>query len=570
MNTIFKYRILACAALAVALLAGTSCEDNTDIVDTSNNPNADKTLYDVIINDSELTDFVEVLDSCTLNGVSVADSLFNKSRVYTLWAPKNKAFDKDSILDRIKDGYRDDVMRTFVQSHVANHLHPAKGVFEKDNYVLMLNDKMVLFEGSYKPEIGYKFAGQTLAEANIKVWNGMLHKLDKASEYRYNIWEYLKLGEEVMEGWKVDSFSNYLYSYDDRRFRADLSILGPTVDGVQTFLDSVWVTSNKMLSIYGGIAPLNAEDSSYTVYVPTNDAWESFLAKAKTHFNYKVVALENSLKSDTILNDSIREYYPRYNMLKYLAFSDHEQVYAGIDSIMPANRDKWERPGFPKEKLESKVVYSKILSNGKINIVNEFPYTVFDLWHDTIKIQGEDASMRYYISGEDQALVHYVYEDDVNPKYEEDSIKLAGSGYFEALASSSSVVLQYKLPNVKSASYKIAVVIVPKDIKEEFDESEVKPTRFRCNVIQSGAENLYVGKSYITTDPTRLDTVFLPDLVKSKDTAVVRFPVCEYYNTHKQEDFTTLLQMTTSGSTKTYDRSLRIDEILLIPVEDAE
>ena len=61
MNTIFKKRFFAIASLFAMLFATSSCEDNLGIQVTDEAPNADKTLYEVIVNDPDLTDFVEVL-----------------------------------------------------------------------------------------------------------------------------------------------------------------------------------------------------------------------------------------------------------------------------------------------------------------------------------------------------------------------------------------------------------------------------------------------------------------------------------------------------------------------------
>ena len=165
MNTIFKRSFFAVASLFSIFLVCSSCEDNIGINVTDEAPNADKTLYEVIMNDPELTDFVEVLNACNVRSkkrpdeiISVADSLFNTSRVYTVWAPKN-GFNKDSILQRIKAGYREDVMKTFVFSHVANYLKAAKGKYdEKGEYILLLNDKKLIFAGSY--DKGYTWTNE--------------------------------------------------------------------------------------------------------------------------------------------------------------------------------------------------------------------------------------------------------------------------------------------------------------------------------------------------------------------------------------------------------------------------
>ena len=86
MNTIFKHKILAGAMLFGAMFLASSCDDSEGLKVTPEFPNADKTMFEVISSDSELTDFMAVLNAC---GAHCADSLFNKTRVYTLWAPVN-------------------------------------------------------------------------------------------------------------------------------------------------------------------------------------------------------------------------------------------------------------------------------------------------------------------------------------------------------------------------------------------------------------------------------------------------------------------------------------------------
>ena len=124
MNKIFRHKILAGAMLLGVMFAGSSCQDEDGIRVTSVTPFADKTLYEVIVGDPELTDFVEVINAC---GAHCADSLFNQSRVYTVWAPVNGTFNKDSIIaetvaDSTGNSNRDLVFRSFVEAHVANHL----------------------------------------------------------------------------------------------------------------------------------------------------------------------------------------------------------------------------------------------------------------------------------------------------------------------------------------------------------------------------------------------------------------------------------------------------------------
>ena len=85
------------------LLLASSCEDNLGVQVTAEAPNADKTLYQIIMQDKELTDFVEILDACNIPSsksneiVSVADSLFNTSRLEAERVPKTEKLLKLTI-----------------------------------------------------------------------------------------------------------------------------------------------------------------------------------------------------------------------------------------------------------------------------------------------------------------------------------------------------------------------------------------------------------------------------------------------------------------------------------------
>ena len=574
------------------LLVGSSCEDNIGIKVTDEAPNADKTLYDVIVNDPELTDFVDILNACNIpseknpdNIISVADSLFNTSRVYTVWAPKNGSFNKDSIIARINDGYRDDVMKTFVFSHVANYLKAAKGKYEENGeLILMLNNKKLTFDGSYKT--GYTLEGKELISVNNRVKNGIIHKLSTVADYQYNIWEYIYSSKSEL---KVDSMVNYLYSYNDTAFAEHLSIRGPIVSGNVTYLDSVFEISNKLLSKYnGGVGNLDNEDSLYTFYLPTNDLWDEMIEKGKKHFNYRYSAASNEK-----LIDSLKLYYPRYYMTKYLTYSDFEQRYVPEDkqndSVMPVQYE-YPRKLFSKEDLEACVVDTKVLSNGTVKIIDKFPYSIFDLWHDTIRIEAENQ----YLMNQDPTKSkldfmneYTVYEKDINPELK--GTKLSGSRYIKVQGAKDATntndrraAIQYYVPNIKSATYKVALIFVPENIVDPKREPGKKIV-ITCSVLGYDPESttgldistlngeldkrtgLRKGEK-ITLDPkkgylTQVDTVVLEEPVKIK--------VCEYNSIDDIKTVETGIRLVTDGM-KANDNAIRLDAILLIPVEDED
>ena len=578
MNTIFKRSFFAATSLFSIFLVCSSCEDNIGIKATDEAPNADKTLYEVIMNDSELTDFVEVLNACNVRSkkrpdeiISVADSLFNTSRVYTVWAPKNGTFKKDSIIKRINDGYRDDVMKTFVFSHIANYLKAAKGKYDEDGeHILMLNDKKLVFKGSY--DEGYTFGGKELSEVNNRVKNGIIHKLSSVSEYTYNIWEYIyTYSQNQASLHKVDSLVNYLYSFNDTVFSEYLSIPGPVVNGAETYLDSVFNYENKLLSRYnGGVGNLNNEDSLYTFYLPTNDVWDNMIAKAEKHFNYTLKSPNANIKVDTALIDSLRHYYPRHNIIKYLAYSEIEQrdYKYSADSVMPVQYE-YPRKHFARSVFnEEAVVDTKVLSNGTIKVINEFPYSMFDLWHDTIRIEAEDMGLLNIDETESEEWIkRYNVSDKAINK--EAGTKISGQYISFGDENNTKNKLCYYIPGVKSATYKVALIFVPRNItSSKVNPDDYKKPRFRCTVKQyfpaTGLiDNVASSEANIQPAKDRIDTLYLKKLMT--------FPICEYNIATKVENYTAKIYIEGyNGTSSQYDNTIRLDAILLIPVEDAE
>ena len=581
MNKIIRHKVLAGAMLFGLMLAGSSCEDNEGIRVTPTTPFADKTLYEVIVNDPDLSDFVEVLDAC---GAECADSLFNHSRVYTVWAPVNGTFNKDSIIaETVADstGYsnRDIVFRSFVESHIANHLVPANGHLDKTNNIMLLNNKNAVFAGDYKN--GYTFSGIKLDpnNTNIRVWNGILHKIAGPSEYKYSIWEYMKVAENV------DSVRDFLYSYNVTEFNKGQSIAGPIVDGEQTYLDSVFTTSNVWLDAWRGVGNIDSEDSTYVVYVPSNDMWTRMTQKAESHFNYDLSFSDLVLSpAKKIERDSLRKYYARLHNLKYMSYSVNEQQHLeNPDSAVPAYRNVYRRPRFAVADLEKNVIFEKELSNGTFKVVDAMPYKQTDLWHDTIFLEGENQSMWNYgdeVPTEIETLT--AYKSQLNKK---DSMligaEVSGGAYFN-YAKESSVTAYFKIPKVLSAKYHVAVIVVPKNITNEFIEKEkMYPNKFTAVIKQSPGKGsqikLYEAKASqaLYTDPFKMDTLFFTDNKGKK--AEITPTYCEFYDGSAAKDYNVSLEIKSIAATAAekkkginYDTSIRIDKIMFIPVPDSE
>ena len=374
-------------------------------------------------------------------------------------------------------------------------------------------------------------------------------------------------------------------------FNEGQSISGPVVNGEQTFIDSVFTTSNVWLDAWGGVGNINSEDSTYIVYVPTNELWNKMVKKAESHYNYDL-SFESLTEAKKVERDSLRGYYARLHNLKYMTYSVNEQKHvASSDSMMPVYRGG-KRPLFAKADLEKDVIFEKELSNGTFKIVEAMPYKQTDLWHDTIFIEGENQSMWNYANRPAEVEVLTAYKNQLNKDSMLLGAEVSGGAYFSYSKSSGTATASFKIPRVLSAKYHVAIVVVPKNITNEFiNKEEMYPCRFDILMKQELGKvdpltnktsiELYAAKynrtasldKSLQTDPFKMDTLFF---TTDGEKAIIQPRYCEFYD-GEAKDYNVTLQIASTTATnaekkqgKNFDTSIRIDKILLIPVLDSE
>ncbi len=566
MNTIFKHRIISGVMLFAMLFASVSCQDEIGLNVTDEVPNIDKTMLEIISSDGELANFLEVVNEC---GEHCADSLFNTSRVYTVWAPVITDEEKQDLIAQINNGARESVFSKFVLAHICNYLQPANGELLETNRVRLLNNKAAVFAGNYTE--GYSFAGKRVVVPNNRVKNGILHKIEKPADYSLNIWEYLKSEP------RVSAVVEHLLSYDTLVFDRGQSQPGPIVNGKETFLDSAFVLQNDMLNPRG-VGYLNEEDSMYTVYVPTNEVWEKLVAKCEQHHTYNLAKYSGPAELTDEERAEKRFETARLNAIKFMTYSEYEQrdLEHPEDSVWPAWRGG-TRKLFPKTRFKVVEGSERVLSNGHFYIVDEAPFDQFDLWHDTIKMECENRSFSTISTSNQQRFYRKIAKNEINKDPAFAGVEISGGNYLEITPNTgASGTAEFKIPEVLSASYNVALIVVPTNIKE--DKTGIKPNKFDIEIKQKnntgGTASKYSVKD-LESSNNMLDTLFLPDKKDASKRAVVKFDYAEVYNTNLPKDYSVTMSIKTTYSSKpsiknNYDFSFRIDAILLIPVLDAE
>ena len=545
-NIVFK--ALTCG---LASLAFTAC---TDTWESHYQPkpelNASETLWELIEADPELTKFAEFAKATGY------DEVLSQNRFYTVWAPVNDAefFVGKENLDwaELSDSMLEVFKYEFIENHIADYNHTATGTMSK-NLVKMLNGKYNGFNGTTGD---YIFKNAAVTQANIAAKNGLLHKTADNAIFTANIWE--QLDKES----SISLLNGFLKSYNEIRFDEINSVQGPTVNGQVTYLDSV---INEYNEWFGRIGQLNREDSSYTMFAPTDKAWAEAYEQAKTYFVYDEATADRDSLQDVITKDF---------MVRHLVFSNTLQK-SPTDSLV--SYYSYFRPevfkGEDLEKLYANLIDTKELSNGTLHIVDSYNYRTF--WHDTLRVQGE--SLYGDAEGAEtpeykQAIKSYatISKDSVDKYYQTSNGNI---GVYEPSVPTGNPTLVYTIKNTLSAKYRIKLVLAPATFVN-WRDTVLQPNKFNAKLsyrdLNGKKKTLDMGKNN-TTAPSRekWETITLIPSNAAEGEDYFTFPVNEFDLTSQETTITQLqIQGKVSAREQGFDRRLRVEQVFLEPVTE--
>jgi hypothetical protein len=268
--------IICHLSLSVAL---TSCSDyddyNTAPVDVQ--ASANSTLWENISNDPQLTKFTALARQCKFS------EALNSPRFYTVWAPVDNAFN-DEEYQRLLHSDSATILKQFMQQHITEYNYPISAALDSTT-IVSLNFK-------HHPFTQQSFDGISYANVNMPAANGLMHKINGFSEFFNNLYENI----DNLTG--CDAIKNYIQKYDEYYLDLNASVVGPLVNGKQTYLDSVMAKRNNVIRNIMH-ADLEDEDSTYCMLIPNDKAWADAYAKIHPCFNYiaKMDYMDLSLKS---------------------------------------------------------------------------------------------------------------------------------------------------------------------------------------------------------------------------------------------------------------------------------
>lgn len=596
--------------VAGGMLAATSCSDFSDYNTAPDDfgMTGGKTLWQNISENNNLSKFAEIVEKAGFK------SNLNAPTFYTLFAPQDGTYNADSVLQILESGLPEDtaiVLKEFVKQHIVEFNHPINGSVEETK-LLSLNAKSHEFSQEHYGD------GTFTSSINIPASNGVMHIMNGKEGFYTNIYEYL----DKVEGCNL--FRDYVKQYDEQYIDESNSILGPIVNGKQTYEYIEYKHRNAVINdiLY---AQLENEDSSYTMLFPNDEAWQKSYDRIKGDFNYLEKISYNDLslsslssagasmkatdgKQDMTIGsasyvDFLTDSLTQMMMVRNLAFSHgypiNDVLLNGdgteIDSVFSTRRNKL----VSAKDIEDHTLETYRMSNGFVRVTDSIPFQpwqtfepvlasmnvgrVYPTTVSTVDLYGTKEVFKR--GGERDTLFKYV------PDYFYDRIlgeKSGDSKYFSFVNSScgQSVApeLDFKLRNVLSTTYHIYVVTMPNQILDNPEEgiiSKLKPYYLSFYLNYTDATNtlkheqLFLsenadpawGPKEVTESKVR-HIVTEPGYAQVIDLGEFTFPVSYY----ELDAYPSLMmchtqKFNTSSKREKYEHELRVAGVYLVPVE---
>lgn len=538
-NKIFHNAMIAMATLSTVAVA-TACSDWDDHYTDNVTGGASASLWENIQANGNLSEFASLLKK------GGYDELLNGSQTYTVWAPLDGTYNYDSLASISVSALQNE----FLANHVAQFNFSASGAIDDD--VTMLNSKVMKFTGNGS----YSIDGVSVSTANLPGNNGTLYTINGKMPFLPNIFESLN-----SDYYPLDSISNFYNSYTTSTLDEDRSVIGPIVNGEQTYLDSVMTSYNLLRVLYQ--QRIQVEDSSYTMILPTNKAWNSAVATLKDLYVYPsqltYVTDPNDASTNqqlTINNTYLQDSLVKRSILVDLAYNNNMYDNGKLLSLQTGGT-------LAVDSLVSttgSVVYTEDAndlfvgatrvdkSNGAVWITDSLRMRPWTSWSPVIKVECEYGSRLSYSRN---AVTSVVSTTTKNANVEG---TVSGSGYLEVTPTRTNVYPEvgFAIPNVRSTTYKVYVVVAPANYVSS-TVALADPIQMRTRFLYNDANGRDRNTSNYNArenDVAKVDTVELED---------VTFPVA-YAGT----DATPLLRI--QSRARDYNaKIMRLDCIILVP-----
>jgi len=491
-----KYSLLVAITVSILFIACSNEEwdkhfNNTDVV------LSDETLTDYIKSEPSFSIFYRMMQ------ISGYDIILNEPQSFTVWVPVDSVMSSFAYLKQTDPKLIDTLYITeTVANHITRFTYPTSGLDSVRVY--LLSKKLVDFQ---LINSDYYFGKNRLGSTiNISAKNGILHTITGYQPYVPSLWLH------------VSRLQN--------------------ADSIYNFFQSLIVTDDygdEYNTIFKEYAQLDNDDSTYTMLLPTDNAWRIQLANILPY--YKVFEDRKGKQWD----------YSKLALIKNLFFSKVSDP-TGLDSITSTKNTTF----FDVTNLFSETTRT-IASNGLLCVTDSLHISAADSWNKKIKIEAENNG--YGRINENNNL--YV-KNSYGTGYE------ASGGKYVTLESTatndiSKSFLNIGIPNVLSAKYNVYVVFMPDKI-----EYVLKPLPGKVSVYMTYRKaNGNYNATVFSIVKSKVD-ISATDVTKLL-VGTITFPWCSVYDGTNNSIEARIKVENVIYKEKTYRTTLRIDYVILEP-----
>lgn len=515
-----------------------SCSDWDDHYEGGSDSGSDLTLWQQMQANPELSDFCKVLESTKLirmhrkTTVSYAD-LLNEGQSFTVAAPVNGSFNRDSLVELTSTFKGDSLVEKFF---VLNHIsRSATSINNATSGVVMLNDKRMEISGS-----DGTISGVEVQQGNIHAHNGVLHITETPLPYTNNLFE------NLCDRPELSGVGNLMQQFNEDYFLADLSASSGIVEGVPIYVDSVIVERNRLLEYIGNI---DYEDSTYWMVAPTSDEWQRIWDEASQYFVYDKKVLKG---------DSLQRMWTARLLLQDAIFNMNEQVSPQevLYSVPYRNWFREYKTGRPKlHQFFNPFGEGGILANSKVEkctngqlyVVDQWPFTPQQTYFQELWTEAEDIPLMTN------------YKDCTYSTGKMVNANISQDGYLHIVPNSntSNWNMSFRVDNTLSGAYDVCVVVLPRSAAL-FENG--KPCKFKVDLSyvdeEGNTQTFNCGNTQFKSNPEENDTIVVAENFK--------FPTCNY----GQNDIKVTVTLKCSilpAETRLYSREMYLDCIYLRP-----
>lgn len=554
-NNILRVGTLA----VVGALTLASCSDTwDDHYEGTADLNYSGSTWEYLQSQSSLSDFVEVAKAA-----GYADVLAS-SQVFTILAPQNGSFDKESLLNLVSNGGKDNVVTRFLENHILRY---NVSINNEEQTAKLLNDKTLKIGTLDSAYVSNADAVQT----NLTCNNGVVHVISEPIDYYPNIFEQFQMDHDewVAANGGIDTDSvvdlySFLRKYDDDQLDVDRSVAqGMDENGNTVYVDSVMIRRNTVLQSLN--AYLYREDSNYVALTPSNEAFLQRVADTKPYFK-----LNKIINPDQTVLDSLQEYYAQREAIADMFYNMNVNTVNDSAYSTSYSSGNWEYNVFynpySSEGIFSNVYEKDECSNGAVWRVNDYPYDIYQTFMRKLTREAE-----YDVqSGDDwTSSSQTIWTPTSNSS---DSVSGSGYLYIQPATSTRQTKIAFNMPRYYAATYDIYLRILPQSVLTTWDSTQtVLPSRFRASLYEVDrtgnypTKNAYQfkaadGSRNFVTDPDRIDSVYLGQYT---------FSDC-YALSSTTGSYLQIESYVTTSQRSQYTKELLLDAIILVPVRNDE